>query len=98
MKKGDLTLKITTRSKDATTLIRASAVRDGNNGGKCVYLAQQTESALGGVHLVVKEFPVTVLASNEEWVSVQEDLSYSIVVYQEDRFIQDGDSIMMYSK
>lgn len=98
MKKGDITLKITTRSKDATTLIRASAVRDGNNGGKCVYLAQQTESALGGVHLVVKEFPVTVLASNEEWVSVQEDLSYSIVVYQEDRFIQDGDSIMMYSK
>ena len=98
MKKGDITLKITTRSKDATTLIRASAVRDGNNGGKCVYLAQQTESALGGVHLVVKESPVTVLASNEEWVSVQEDLSYSIVVYQEDRFIQDGDSIMMYSK
>ena len=98
MKKGEVKLKITTRAKEATTLVKKAAVRSGSKGGRCVYVAAQTDSALGGVHLVIAERAVTVLAENEEWVSIQEDLNNETVVYMEDRYIQPGDSVIMYSK
>ena len=98
MKKDSITLKITTRAKENSCLVPKAAVRTSNNSGnKCVYVAQQKESALGGVHLEIVEYPVTVLAENEKTVSVQEDdLAYNTVVYMEDRYIQPGDTVMMY--
>ena len=98
MKKDSITLKITTRAKESSCLVPKAAVRTSNkDGGKCVYVAQQKESALGGVHLEISEYTVTVLAENEKTVSVQEDdLAYQTVVYMEDRYIQPGDTVMMY--
>ena len=98
MKKDSITLKITTRAKESSCLVPKAAVRASNkDGGKCVYVAQQKESALGGVHLEISEYTVTVLAENEKTVSVQEDdLAYQTVVYMEDRYIQPGDTVMMY--
>ena len=98
MKKDSITLKITTRAKESSCLVPKAAVRTSESGGgKCVYVAEQKESALGGVHLEIVEYPVTVLAENEKTVSVQEDeLAYRTVVYMEDRYIKKGDTVMMY--
>ena len=95
--KGEITLKITSRAKEATCLIDAAAVRtDGD--GKCVYYAQQVDSALGGTHLVVMKYPIKVLAENEDVVSVEDDLTYLDIIYNEDRYIKEGDTVMWYEK
>ena len=97
MKKDSITLKITTRAKESSCLIPKAAVRTSTKGGQCVYIAEQKESALGGVHLEITEYAVTVLAENEKTISVQEDdLAYRMVVYMEDRYINPGDTVMMY--
>jgi len=98
IKKGDIKVKMTTRAKDTTQLIEASAVRtDGTR--KYVFLGVVEEAPLGGTRIVVEEFELKdVLGESEKYVSVAEGTidSGKKVLYHEDRIIKKKDTVMKY--
>ena len=98
IKKGDIKVKMTTRAKDTTQLIEASAVRtDGTR--KYVFLGAVEEAPLGGTRIVVEEFELKdVLGESEKYVSVAEGTidSGKKVLYHEDRIIKKKDTVMKY--
>ena len=93
--KNDAKLRLTSRAQDSTCLIPATAVR-GTEGDRYVYVAQRQSSTFGGTQTIVQKNSVTVLNESETIVSVVEDLSYSQIIYQEDRSLSEGDSVMAY--
>ena len=46
----------------------------------------------------MRKYDVTVLAESASTVSVAEDLSYSKVLYMEDRVISEGGTVMLYEE
>ena len=96
IKEESIPLKLVTRAKQATCMIKAGAVRS-DADGKYVYFLSSRPSALGDSQLVVEKRSVTVIAETPEWVSVEEDLNYGYdIVYMEDRDIKAGDAVMIY--
>ena len=93
--KNDLKLRLTSRAQESTCLIPATAVR-GSEGDRYVYVAVQQSSTFGGTQTIVQKTPVTVLNESDTVVSVAEDLTYSQIIYQEDRALNEGDSVMAY--
>ena len=97
MMQNKVTLRMTTKAQQSTCLIPASAVR-GDNDGRYVYVANQEESAFAGKKITVSKMPVKVLQETASTVSVDEDLSYYKIIYMEDRFISEGDTVMQYEE
>ncbi len=95
--KDEISLRLTSRSQEATCLIPASAVR-GSGDGRYVYIGEQESSAFAGTRITVRKMSVTVLAESATTVSVAEDLSRSKILYMEDRAISEGDSVMLYEE
>ena len=95
--KEDIKLRLTTRAEEATCLLPASAVR-GSGNGRYVYVGEQESSAFAGSRIAVRKYDVTVLAESASTVSVAEDLSYSKVLYMEDRVISEGGTVMLYEE
>ena len=95
--KDDIKLRLTTRSKESTCLVPASAVRGGGDG-RYVYIGQTEASALAGSRIVVEKLNVTVLSESASTVSIAEDLSWYKVLFMEDRVINEGDSVMLYEE
>ena len=93
--KNDLKLRLTSRAQESTCLIPATAVR-GSEGDRYVYVAVRQSSTFGGTQTIVQKTPVTVLNESDTVVSVAEDLTYSQIIYQEDRALNEGDSVMAY--
>ena len=95
--KDEIRLKMTSRAKESTCLVPASAVR-GSGDGRYVYIGETENSALAGTRIVVQKMDVTVLAENASVVSVSEDLARSKVIYMEDRMISEGGTVMLYEE
>jgi len=93
--KNDVKLRLTARAQETTCLIPATAVR-GNEDDRYVYVASFRSSTFGGTQTVVQKTAITVLQESESVVSVAEDLSYSQIIYQEDRALSEGDTVMAY--
>ena len=95
MRKDEIKLKITTRAKESSCMIRTAAIiKEGDE--RYVYTVSQEDSPLGGVRITVDKVPVTVIDENEEWTSVQENFRDGDVVYLPDRPIKKGDTVMFY--
>lgn len=97
MMQNKVTLRMTTKAQQSTCLIPASAVR-GDSDGRYVYVANQEESAFAGKKITVSKVPVKVIQETASTVSVDEDLSYYKIIYMEDRFISEGDTVMQYEE
>ncbi len=96
MMKNDVKLKLTSKAKESTCLIPATAVR-GSGTDRYVYTVSKLSSTFGGTQIKLVKTPVTVLNESASTVSVSEDLSYQQVVYQEDRPISDESTVMAYT-
>ena len=92
---NDITVRVSYRSNDTTTLLPSSAVR-GSGDDRYVYVLEQRQSAFGVNSLVTKKQSVSVLAEAGSLVSVAEDLSYMQVAYMEDREISEDMTVMEY--
>ena len=97
MSTNGVSVRIEYRSKNATTLLPAAAVR-GGEGDRYVYTLRTEESMFGTQQTVTVKQPVTVLAEADGTVSVEEDLTYTRIAYMEDRSISEGDPVMEYSE
>ncbi len=95
MRKDEIKLKITTRAKESSCMVKTAAIiKEGDE--RYVYTVSQTDSPLGGVRITVDKVAVTVIAENEDWTSIQENFSDGEVVYLPDRPINKGDTVMFY--
>ncbi|MBQ4090558.1 MAG: hypothetical protein IJC56_11885 [Clostridia bacterium] len=97
MSANGVSVRIEYRSKNATTLLPAAAVR-GGEGDRYVYTLRTEESMFGTQQTVTVKQPVTVLAEADGTVSIEEDLTYTRIAYMEDRAISEGDAVMEYSE
>lgn len=95
--KEDIHLRLTSKAKESTCLLPASAVR-GSGDGRYVYTGETVSSAFSGTSIIVQKTSVTVLAENASTVSVAEDLGYVKVLYMEDRTISEGGAVMLYEE
>ena len=95
MMQGDITMKLTTRAQESSSLITPSAVR-GSGSDRYVYTARTESSTFGGTQMKIEKISVTVLNESASVVSVAEDLTRSQIVYMEDRAISEGDAVMEY--
>ena len=95
MTQEDTPMTLIFRARDATTLLPTSAVA-GSGNERYVYIAEKNDSAFGGNTLKVHKMDVKVLGESGGTTSVQEDLSYYIIAYGEDRAIKDDDAVMEY--
>lgn len=97
MSANGVSVRIEYRSKNATTLLPAAAVR-GSGTDRYVYTLRTEESMFGTQQTVTVKQPVTVLAEADGTVSIDEDLTYTRIAYMEDRAISEGDPVMEYSE
>lgn len=97
MSTNGVSVRIEYRSKNATTLLPAAAVR-GGEGDRYVYTLRTEESMFGTQQTVTVKQPVTVLAEADGTVSIEEDLTYTRIAYMEDRSISAGDPVMEYEE
>jgi len=97
LKLESITLRLSLKAQDSTCLVPAAAVRGGGDG-RYVYVGEQHQSAFEGNTIRVQKMNVTVLAESASTVSVAEDLSYTKVLYMEDRAIEEGGTVMLYEE
>ena len=91
-----VSISITYRAKEATTILPSSAIR-GRSGEEYVYLIQNTwEGILAQKGMQVIKTPVTVIERNESGVSIAEDLAGKRIADREDRPLSDGAAVMEY--
>ena len=95
MKLSEIKLILSSKAKESTCLVPASAVR-GSGSDRYVYVEERESSTFGGNRLKCKKMSVTVLGESGSTVSVSEDLSYEQIIYMEDRAISEGATVMTY--
>ena len=95
--KKEIKGRLVTRSREATCLVPAAAVR-GSGENRFVYIGESESSAFGGNGMRARKMEVRVLAENGGTVSLAEDLTYQRVLYMEDRALSDGCAVMEYLK
>ena len=95
MMKSDIKLILSSRAKESTCLLPASAVR-GSGSDRYVYIGVRESSTFGGSRLKCQKSSVTVLGESGSTVSVAEDLTYQQVLYMEDRALSEGTVVMSY--
>ena len=99
MGESGVTVNITYRSKNSTTLLPPSAVRNEGEGNDYVYLIQRSSGGfMSASNMKVVKTTVTVLERTDKAVSLSDDLSYQQVADREDRAISDGQTVMEYVK
>ena len=95
MMKNDIKLTLTTKAKESTCLLPASAVR-GSGKDRYVYVAERESSTFGGTQMKCRKMTVTVLGESGGVASLGEDLSYQQVLYMEDRALSEDAAVMTY--
>ncbi len=95
LRKDEIKLKITSRAKENSFMVRTAAIIDEGENQQYVYAIRQEESPLGGVRTTVRKQQVTVIGKNETWTSIQETFAEGEIVYLPDRPINDGDTVMV---
>lgn len=96
MADGGVSVKVTYRAAQNSTLITPSAVRaDGDNN--YVYLVQmQRGGLLSSDMMKVVKTSVTVIERSDKYVSVAEEFGYQQIADREDRTLSDGQAVMEY--
>lgn len=97
MLENELQLYLTSKAKESTYLISATAVR-GSGDERYVLIAQREGSTFGGTQMKAKKQTITVLGESNSTVSINEDLSRASVIYMEDRQVNEGDAVMEYTE
>lgn len=97
MKKEEIKVTLNTKAQESSCLVPAAAVR-GSGKGRFVYVGEEENSAFGGKRIIVRKTDVTVLDESASMVSVAEDLTYSKVLYMEDRPIEENGIVMPYEE
>ncbi|NLF29114.1 MAG: hypothetical protein GX592_14570, partial [Clostridiales bacterium] len=92
---NDITVGVSYKARDNTTLLPSSAVR-GEGEERYVYIVREKQSAFGTASLVTEKMDVRVLAEAGGVASVAEDLSWMKVAYMEDRAIAEDTTVMEY--
>lgn len=92
----DISVTLTYRAKEATTLLPLSAVH-GSDQDRYVYVVNRESSTFGASKMTVQKMSVTVLAEVKGVVSIEEGLNYYTIAYMEDRALNDGDTVMEYT-
>ena len=92
---NDITVGVSYKARDNTTLLPSSAVR-GEGEERYVYIVREKQSAFGTISLVTEKMEVRVLAEAGGVASVAEDLSWMKVAYMEDREIANDTTVMEY--
>ncbi len=95
--KKEIRGRLVTRSKEATCLVPAAAVR-GSGENRYVYIGENESSTFGGNQMKARKMDVRVLAESGSTVSLAEDLTYQRVLYMEDRALSEGCAVMEYLK
>ena len=94
---GRVSVSITYRAKNSTTLLVPSAVRNEGEGSDYVYLVEQNRGGfMSSAGLKVVKTKVTVIDRGDKYVSIADDLSYRQVADREDRALSDGMAVMEY--
>lgn len=93
----DTPLTLVNRAKTQTTLLSANAVH-GTGKDRYIYTVDTSYSSFGNSKMTVHKMNVTVLAEANGMVSIEEELGYCDIAYMEDRPINDGDSVMLYTE
>jgi len=92
-----VTVKLTYRAKEATSVLPPAAVRsEGDGKGDFIYVSDHKYD-IWGSYMVARKLPVTVLERGDKEVSIQEDLRYgSRPVFQESKALKEGGRIEEY--
>lgn len=93
---GGVTVKITYRARQSSTLLPASAVRSDSNGDYIYLVETQWGGFMSQTSMKVKKTSVTVLDKSDKVVSIAEDFSYQKVADREDRDLNDNQKVMEY--
>ncbi len=97
MMSQDVTMTLTYKAKESTTLLPAAAVH-GSDQDRYVFIVDRTNTTFGNTRLTVTKTQVTVLGEVDGVVSIQEDMGWQTIAYMEDRALNDGDAVMEYTK
>lgn len=96
MSLGETPLTLVNRADRQTTLLSVNAVH-GTGDSRYVYIVENGYSSFGNSKMTVRKTDVTVLAEADGLVSIEEELGYYDIAYMEDRPINDGDTVMLYT-
>ena len=96
MSDGGVSVSITYRARQSTTLIPASAIH--NDGeGDYIYLIRWTGGGfMNQSRMTVEKAKVTVIDRNDTVVSIQEEYNYQQLADREDRGLDDKMTVMEY--
>ena len=94
---SQITATLSTNTAASHALIPVSAIH-GIGNGRYVYVVEEKKSPLGNTELVVREFPVKVLAESDGMAAVEESLKGSRLAYMEDRPLSNGVTVLGGSK
>ena len=94
---SQITATLSTNTAAAHALIPVSAIH-GIGNSRYVYVVEEKKSPLGNTELVVREFPVKVLAESDGMAAVEESLKGSRLAYMEDRPLSNGVTVLGGSK
>ncbi len=91
-----LSLSVTYKAAQSTTLIAASAVRNEGGEKNYVYVINSRVNGFFGKQMYVTKTDVTVIERSDTLVSIQEDMSYSQLADKEDRALENNKAVMEY--
>ena len=94
---SNITATLSTNTAASHALIPVSAIH-GIGNSRYVYVVEEKKSPLGNTELVVREFPVKVLAESDGMAAVEESLKGSRLAYMEDRPLSNGVTVLGGSK
>lgn len=93
---GGVTVKVTYRARQSTTLLPASAVRNDSSGDYIYLIETQWGGFMSQTSMKVKKTSVTILDKSDRVISIAEEFSYQKVADREDRALSDGLTVMEY--
>ena len=90
-------LTLVYKAKESTCLVPVSAVH-GSEGDRYVFVVDRQSNTFGSDTLTVTKMSVRVTAEVDGTASLEDDISWYTLAYMEDRAINDGDTVMEYTK
>ena len=94
---ADQSLMLVYKAKEATCLVPVSAVH-GSGDDRYVFVVNRESTTFGADTLTVSKLAVRVSAEVDGVASLQDDISWYTLAYMEDRAIDDGATVMEYTK
>ena len=94
---SEITATMVSKSSTTSSLVPVSAIH-GSGNDRYVFVIDTTSSTLSGKTMTVRKTSVTVAAEANGYAAVNEDLSYYKLAYMEDRSLEDGSTVMEYTK